>query len=230
MVISRPLICFIHLLRSMASSLFNLCAWQSFSTMSTSFLWSTSWPGTLHFILHTFLHPIIVSFSQHMSIPSQPIMLSLSVKRQAFHQPDLAKLWITVYTCMHACMHACTHARTHAPVLRASGLSPVLPRWADTRTNLDFTEARDSERSGISWAICNSAPCSRKTTMPAPHHSLFYRPDALPTQPVASKWHLFLDIVYKSQCAVNSRCKIAKATRRVSLHTDINYYYTTTFV
>jgi len=27
-----------------------------------SFLWSTSWHGTLHFILHTFLHPIIVFF------------------------------------------------------------------------------------------------------------------------------------------------------------------------
>ena len=33
-----------------------------------SFLWSTSWPGTHHFILHTFLHPIIVFFSQHMPI------------------------------------------------------------------------------------------------------------------------------------------------------------------
>jgi len=39
-----------------------------------SFLWSTSWPGTLHFILHTFLHPIIF-FSQHMPIPSQPVLL-----------------------------------------------------------------------------------------------------------------------------------------------------------
>ena len=27
--------------------------------------------------------------------------------------------------------------------------------------------------SGISWAICKSAPCSRQTTMPAPHHSVF---------------------------------------------------------
>jgi len=31
--------------------------------------------GTLHFILHTFLHPIIVFFSQHMPIPSQPVLL-----------------------------------------------------------------------------------------------------------------------------------------------------------
>jgi len=34
--------------------------------------------------------------------------------------------------------------------------------------------------SGISWAICKSAPCSRQTTTPAPYHSVFYRPDALP--------------------------------------------------
>ena len=42
--------------------------------------------------------------------------------------------------------------------------------------------------SGISWAICKSAPRSRQITMPATHHSVFYRPDALPTaQPTASK-------------------------------------------
>ena len=27
--------------------------------------------------------------------------------------------------------------------------------------------------SGISWAICKSTPCSRQTTTPAPHHSVF---------------------------------------------------------
>ena len=41
---------------------------------------------------------------------------------------------------------------------------------------------------GISWAMCKSAPRSRQITMPPPHHSIFYRPDALPaTQPTASK-------------------------------------------
>ena len=30
--------------------------------LSPSFVWSTSWPGTLHFIRHTFLHPTIVFF------------------------------------------------------------------------------------------------------------------------------------------------------------------------
>ena len=42
--------------------------------------------------------------------------------------------------------------------------------------------------SGISWAIWKSAPCSRQIITPAPHHSVFYRPDALPVaQPTASK-------------------------------------------
>ena len=42
--------------------------------------------------------------------------------------------------------------------------------------------------SGISWDICKSAPHSRQITMPAPHRSVFYRPDALPaTQPTVSK-------------------------------------------
>jgi len=41
---------------------------------------------------------------------------------------------------------------------------------------------------GISWAICKSAPRSRQITTPAPHHSVFYRPNALPAaQPTASK-------------------------------------------
>jgi len=34
--------------------------------------------------------------------------------------------------------------------------------------------------SGVSWAICKFAPHSRQITTPAPHHSVFYRPDALP--------------------------------------------------
>jgi len=42
--------------------------------------------------------------------------------------------------------------------------------------------------SGISWAICKSAPNSRQITTPAPHHSVFYRLDALPAaQPTVSK-------------------------------------------
>jgi len=33
--------------------------------------------------------------------------------------------------------------------------------------------------SGISWAICKSAPCCRQITMPAPHHSVFLQAGCL---------------------------------------------------
>ena len=51
------------------------CSTVFFHNLSPSSLWSTSWCGTLHFILHTFLHPIIVFFTQHMPIPLQPVPL-----------------------------------------------------------------------------------------------------------------------------------------------------------
>jgi len=43
--------------------------------------------------------------------------------------------------------------------------------------------------SGIRWTICKSfTPCSRQITMPAPHHLIFYRLDALPdAEPTVSK-------------------------------------------
>ena len=63
------------------------------------------------------------------------------------------------------------------------------------KTNLDFTEARDVSGSGISWAIHKSAPHPRQITTPAPHLSVFYRPDALPAaQPTASKHVLNTDL------------------------------------
>ena len=55
-------------------------------------------------------------------------------------------------------------------------------------TNLDFTGARDREWQWHQLGMCKSAPRSRQITTPAPHHSVFYRPDALPAaQPTASK-------------------------------------------
>ena len=61
-------------------------------------------------------------------------------------------------------------------------------RYQKGKTNLDFTEQETVGGSGISWAICKSAPRSRQITTLAPYHSVFYRPDALPaTQPTASK-------------------------------------------
>ena len=42
------------------------CLTVLFDNLSAGPLWSSSWSWNLNFILHTFLHPIIIFFSQHM--------------------------------------------------------------------------------------------------------------------------------------------------------------------
>ena len=70
-------------------------------------------------------------------------------------------------------------------------LFPGRPRWASTRKVKPIWISLKQETvggSGISWAICKSAPRSRQITTPVPHHSSFFRPDAFPaTQPITSK-------------------------------------------
>ena len=68
-------ISFFHLPRSIASSLFKLCAWQSFCTTSVYVLFGLSLGLEPSTSFHTFLHPISVLFSQHMPIASQPVLL-----------------------------------------------------------------------------------------------------------------------------------------------------------
>ena len=83
-----------------------------------------------------------------------------------------------------------THTDTHTHN-RLTAFCPGLPGWAGTRKIKPIRILLKQETvsgSGISWAICKSAPRSRQITTPAPHHSVFYRPDALPVaQPTASK-------------------------------------------
>jgi len=72
---------------------------------------------------------------------------------------------------------------------RLTALCSGLPGWAGTRKVKPIWILLKQETvSGISWAICKSALHSRQITMPAPHHSVFCRPDALTAaQPTASK-------------------------------------------
>ena len=73
-------------------------------------------------------------------------------------------------------LSACHFDHTHT---RLTALFPV-PVWI-------LLKQETVSGSGISCAICKSAPCSRQTTTPAPHQSVFYRPDAFPAaQPTAS--------------------------------------------
>ena len=80
----------------------------------------------------------------------------------------------------------CTYTHTHFTTLCLG-----LPRLAGTRKVKPIRILLKQETvsgSVISWAICKSAPRSRQTTTPAPHNSVFYRPDVFPAaQPIASK-------------------------------------------
>ena len=83
---------------------------------------------------------------------------------------------ITQFTTTSTDRH--THTHTHS---RSAGTRKVKPIWI-------LLKQKTVSGSDISWDICKSAPHSRQITMPAPHRSVFYRPDALPAaQPTASK-------------------------------------------
>ena len=82
---------------------------------------------------------------------------------------------------------------------RLTALCPGLPGWAGTikvKPIWILLKQETASGSGIIWATCKSAPRSRQITTPAPHHSVFYRPDALPgAQPTASKhWRHYLHV------------------------------------
>ena len=79
----------------------------------------------------------------------------------------------------------CTH--THPFNGPLSGTTQV-SRYQKVKPIWFLLKQETVSGSGISWAICKSAHRSRQITTPAPHHSVFYRPNALPAaQPTASK-------------------------------------------
>ena len=81
---------------------------------------------------------------------------------------------------MSKTQHTCTHP-FNGPM---SGTTPV-SRYQKSKTDLDFTEARDSE-----WQLHqlgHMQVCSRQITTPARHHSVFFQtgcPSCCPTNSV----------------------------------------------
>ena len=84
-------------------------------------------------------------------------------------------------------------------------LFPGLPRWASTRKVEPIWILLKQETvsgSGISWAICKSATCSRQITTPAPHHSVFLQagcPSCRPTNSVKALKAKALKARYSNQ-------------------------------
>jgi len=85
----------------------------------------------------------------------------------------------------------CCWALHHHTHTRLTALCTGPPGWAGTRKvkpSWILLKQETVSGSRIRLAICKSAPRSRQITMPAPHCSIFYRPDALPdAQPTVSK-------------------------------------------
>ena len=108
-----------------------------------------------------------------------------------------------------------THTHT-----RLTALCPWLPRWVGTRMVKPIWILLEQETvscSGISWAICKSAPRSRQITTPAPHHSCFLQarcPSCRPTNSVkALKANATFYPFYKQVSVVVDKPKQCIASR-----------------
>jgi len=156
-----------------------------------------------------------VSLRTHPQLPSSGMLVTnLTVANTSLCSAYLRQLsmwhWLTDWLSLlwhltnhrwnyNAHTHTHTHTHTHPLNGPFSGTTQVSP-YQKGKTNLDFTVARDSEwqwhQLGI---VCKSAPRSRQITTPAPHHSVFYRPDTLPAaHPTASKhWRDKLQCMYR---------------------------------
>jgi len=78
-----------------------------------------------------------------------------------------AKRYLSLFS--HFCRAKHTHTHTHL-----TALFPGLPMWVGTRKVKPIWILLKQETvSGISWAICKSAPRSRQITTPALHNSVF---------------------------------------------------------
>ena len=84
-------------------------------------------------------------------------------------------------------LKAHTHTNTH-PFNGLFSRTTWVSLYEKGKTNLDLTEATDSEWQWHQLGHMQVCTSLQQTTTPAPHHSVFYGPDALPTtQPTASK-------------------------------------------
>ena len=93
-----------------------------------------------------------------------------------------------------------THTHTH---IHLTALCPGLPGWAGTRKVKPIWILLKQETvsgSGISWAVCKSAPRSRPITTPAPHH-LFTgrRPSCRPTNSVKALKNVSWQEIYREK-------------------------------
>ena len=143
----------------------------------------------LHMVQLIPLHPktpsSLASFKSRLVLPCYYRLIQVALEKRLLNRCSSSCCCMCMLL-THSCFVLHTHTLTHL-----TALFPGLPRWAGTRKVKPIWILLKQETvsgSGISWAICKSAPCSRQTTTPV----CFYRPDALPAaQPTVSK-HCFV--------------------------------------
>ena len=148
----------------MTSSVFNPRALQSFSTISLQVFWSTSWPGTLHFILHPIttslkcktnkatidsrLHPrchIVVNSTEHCSclmlhsvLASSAVLNHNTTRGQSHDHRQHAKNWFD-----HAVFELCEwtdrkmHKQTYSSQYNATLPGKVI-KWTNDTNHCCF--------------------------------------------------------------------------------------------
>jgi len=110
---------------------------------------------------------------QHSNVTCSPLIKNIA--NFFFPLAHCSDYWHSTPHIFNTPSHTHTHIHTHTHT-RLTALFPGLPRWAGTRKVKPLWILLKQETvsdSGISWAICKSALCSRQITTPAPHHSVF---------------------------------------------------------
>jgi len=74
-----------------------MCLTVFFHNLSPNFLWSTSWPGTLYFILHTFLHQSLSSF--HSTCPHHHNLFCCSTEVMSSNPSLFLNLLFGILSC-----------------------------------------------------------------------------------------------------------------------------------
>ena len=90
-------------------------------------------------------------------------------KTQHYNLSTHANSNITTTSPYNNCTYTLTHTHPfNGPLSRTTWIG----RYQKGKTSRDFLLKQETvSGSGISWAICKSAPCSKQIITPAPHHS-----------------------------------------------------------
>jgi len=143
-----------------------------------------------HYIFWRPLINIITCCADLWQVTSSPLLLSHGVKLTCI-TCNITKMCIIFSKCIHTRPPAWQINKTSPQINALIIIMLWIHKWQNFvklrvsqyqkgKTNLDLLEQETVSGSGISWAMCKSAPRPRQITTPPPHHSVFYKPDVLP--------------------------------------------------